>query len=244
MLPLLMLVTQLGVGAAPPARLPLTPILTIRRLPPAEVKGRPVRIVGVVTHWSRTLNDGFVQDDTGGIYLTPTRPPLPLRPGDRIEVTGVSDPGEFAPCIIPRRFRVLGRGTLPDAEPFDLDPETAGRLDGQYVHVNAYAYGVERLHAHRPVRRHRGRPRRDLRPRQPPCRPCPSGRQERPLPGRVRAGVRPDAPHDRRADAVVGVVAGRHPRDASRAARRPRSPGRLPAQAISPARTRRPGRYG
>jgi signal transduction histidine kinase len=37
---------------------------------------------------------------------------------------------------------VLGRGTLPDAEPFDLDPETAGRLDGQYVHVNAYAYGV------------------------------------------------------------------------------------------------------
>src|SRR5688572_749046 len=136
MLLLLMLATQLGVGAAPPTQLPLTPVLTIRRLPPAEVKGRPVRLVGVVTHWSRSFHDGFVQDDTGGIYLTPIRLPWPVGPGDRIEVVGVTDPGEFAPCVIPRSVSRLGRGHLPAAEPFNLHPEAAGRLDGQYVHVH------------------------------------------------------------------------------------------------------------
>src|SRR3954452_12136961 len=96
-MPPLLLVLAALAAAPPPAPAPLTAVLAVRRLAPPVVAGRPVRLVGVITHWNPALNDGYLQDDTGGIYLTPTLPRRNFRPGDRIEVRGVADPGDFAP---------------------------------------------------------------------------------------------------------------------------------------------------
>src|SRR6266404_2955147 len=54
----------------------------------------PVVVTGTVTlaepNWKGTF---FVQDSTSGVFVTSTNPP-PL-PGDVVQVSGVSDPGNY-----------------------------------------------------------------------------------------------------------------------------------------------------
>jgi diguanylate cyclase (GGDEF)-like protein len=52
----------------------------------------------------------FVRDSTGGVYVRlPKRPVLPLRGGTQVEITGVSEPGNFASSVGDAKIRVLGQ---------------------------------------------------------------------------------------------------------------------------------------
>jgi putative ubiquitin-RnfH superfamily antitoxin RatB of RatAB toxin-antitoxin module len=115
----------------------------IRKLAPEEAKsGRTVKLSGVITHINPHLNDFFLQDNSAGIYVQPTDLAKGLSLGDRVELEGVTDPGDFAPCIHANKITQLGQGKLPDAFAYTLVTEESRWLDAQWVQVSVVVRGV------------------------------------------------------------------------------------------------------
>ena len=102
-------------------------------------KNWPVRLVGTVTicdaFWS---GEFFLQDDTGGIFIDNKFSPLRPIPGDELEVTGVSEPGSFAPIVAKPKWRLIKKGELPTPKLVSLDQLMTGAEDGQRVEVAAW----------------------------------------------------------------------------------------------------------
>jgi signal transduction histidine kinase/CheY-like chemotaxis protein len=99
--------------AIPDSGLPvLTQVNQVKRLTPDEArKLYPVRVRGVVNLYLPQAKALFIQDSTGGIYVTlqgaPAQSPAP---GAQVEITGLSHPGEFAPSIQHAKVRVMSAG--------------------------------------------------------------------------------------------------------------------------------------
>jgi signal transduction histidine kinase/CheY-like chemotaxis protein len=96
-----------------------TSIQNIKRIPNADAqKGYPLHIQAVVTNWDPSRFNFFVQDNTAGIYvyIPDVRDPR-LGFGQRVEITGKSGRGSFAPVIRPEVVKVLGKGKMPAAVP-------------------------------------------------------------------------------------------------------------------------------
>ncbi|MFQ3670174.1 MAG: histidine kinase [Verrucomicrobiia bacterium] len=105
----------------------LTSIEAIRNLPPAEAdRGLPVQVSGVVTYLEPNRPLAFIQNGPHAIYVSPPfvdalNPEVPLvdlAVGDKVEVTGITMAGGFAPAIRARpgesvRVRREGRMGLP-----------------------------------------------------------------------------------------------------------------------------------
>lgn len=131
----------LGVWQPPP----LTFAQRVRNLSPEEAKAaRPVRLRGVVTHINPQLNDFFLQDDSAGIYVHPTPMASGLKQGDRIELIGNTDPGDFAPCVTSSKITLLGPGKLPDPLPFNLCAEDSRWLDAQWIQASVVIRGARK----------------------------------------------------------------------------------------------------
>lgn len=107
----------------------------------------PVTVRGVVTFFNETLFSRFIQDSAAGIYLfispdSPLEIP-PLMPGQVVEVQGVSDPGEFAPVIIPQSVRIIGETNLPVPKPVTFEQLASGAEDSQFVEISGVVRSVE-----------------------------------------------------------------------------------------------------
>ena len=100
--------------ASPDPGLPLlTQVAQVKQLTPDEAARRyPVRVRGVLNLSSVPSKTVFVQDSTGGIYVALVDTPPILEPGTRVEVAGLSHPGDFAPSIHQASVRVLSPGHL------------------------------------------------------------------------------------------------------------------------------------
>lgn len=116
----LLLGALLAAGLRAQEAAPLTTARAVRELPVEEAsKGLPVRLRGVVTFADRQTH--FIADETEGMYIHwgyTTQNPLPLVPGMRVEVTGVTTQGLFAnnltgPGGVDVQITVLGHGPLP-----------------------------------------------------------------------------------------------------------------------------------
>jgi signal transduction histidine kinase len=126
------------------AREPITTIAGVRALTPDEsASALPVRIRGVVTFSNHLVATLFVHDGEHGIYLD--QGGLLNRgiavwpePGDRIEVTGVTGNGIFAPVVrCTSEVRIETKGDLPAPRPVaGLELATPG-LDCDWVTVDA-----------------------------------------------------------------------------------------------------------
>ncbi|HUR54220.1 MAG TPA: response regulator [Gemmataceae bacterium] len=113
---------------------PLTLAQQVRNLSPEQAaRKRPARLTGVVTYANAAVGDFFVQDSSAGIYVHPSKHGLDLKPGDLVAVEGVSDAGDFAPCVTPSGVKVVGKGKLPDPLPYSLLTDDSRWLDGQWV---------------------------------------------------------------------------------------------------------------
>ena len=114
----------------------LTNVVQVKRLSVKEAeRHHPVRLRGVVTYfeWNADwlLYTAILQDETGGISFSPGRTGpdvLKLKPGQQVEIEGVSAQGQFAPEVrgpgkfgTPVRAKVLGTVPEPDAQA--LTPE-------------------------------------------------------------------------------------------------------------------------
>ncbi len=122
-----------SVAQTPPAV--LTNAAQIRALAPEVARLKlPVQLRAVVTliggDASKTI---FVQDETGGSFLSGTRTTRGLEPGTFIEATGVTYAGLFVPGVRADAIRVLGRRALPRAVSASFDDLLSGRLHYQRV---------------------------------------------------------------------------------------------------------------
>ena len=117
-------------------------VAQIRALSPSEAsQGLPVLVRGVVTHYDPALPDLFVQGATGGIYVA-CQKGVAVKQGDRVEVAGITGPGEFAPVIENPQIRVLGADVLPPPAKVSLEDLASGSYDSAWVEVHGTVLSV------------------------------------------------------------------------------------------------------
>jgi hypothetical protein len=124
----------------------LTAVGKIRGLPPTEAERRyPVRLRGVVTYFDPLWAMMFVQDSTGGIFVDAQNLGEAFAAGDFVEVSGWSDPGNYAPEIIRPTIRRLGRAALPRPTLVPLEQLLTGTEDSQWVETRGVVRSINRL---------------------------------------------------------------------------------------------------
>jgi PAS domain S-box-containing protein len=110
----------------------------------------PVHLRAVVTYYDPDTDPRvgafFACDQTGCIcVLVPPRPILSIRAGTIIDMTGVSEPGNYAPVVLGSEIHVVGQTHLPINPPRRSMTELlTGADDGQWVEVEGVVHSVER----------------------------------------------------------------------------------------------------
>ena len=132
---------ELARGVEGPA--PLTSIRGVKSLTPEDAAGRlPVRLRAVVTSVNPDVGDLFLQDDTGGVYVSPTPLAAQVGSGDLVEVSGVTDPGGYAPLVIAESIERVGRAQLPAPLPATAQMLAQGELDSQRIQLEGLVSGI------------------------------------------------------------------------------------------------------
>lgn len=122
----------IGFGQTPE---PIRTAQELRTLSPTEAAARrPVRLQATVTQLSPERSI-FIQDSTGGAFLSSRRHVPSLYPGLQIEVEGVSYPGLYVPGIEPTSVRVIGEGPLPAPRAVTMEQLAAGTFHYERVEV-------------------------------------------------------------------------------------------------------------
>jgi signal transduction histidine kinase len=108
----------------------------IRRLSKSEAaRGYPVRLEAVVTYSDPQWRTLFVQDTSGGIFVTPAGSTTYIRPGQHVQIRGMSAEGDFAPVVCKATMKVLGEAPMPVPARVGLDQLLAGQFDCQWVEI-------------------------------------------------------------------------------------------------------------
>ena len=135
-------------GASPAAgAMPttLTSVDAIRRLTPEQAsRALPVSLEAKVTYWDPGWKLLFVQDATAGIFVAGHTGTPETAPGDVVQLTGVTNPGDFAPVIAARRLTVVRRSALPAPPRASSDELLTGQYDGQWVEVGGVIRSISR----------------------------------------------------------------------------------------------------
>lgn len=120
------------------ASLVLTNVAQVRQLTSKEAaKALPVNLKGVMLAESDPRTRAImIADETGGLYLLANSGLFaPYRRGDLLEVSGVSDPGEFAPIVKVSQARKIGTSTNPPPRTVSYHQLLTGALDAQWVEL-------------------------------------------------------------------------------------------------------------
>jgi signal transduction histidine kinase/ActR/RegA family two-component response regulator len=143
-------VDALGTRTAAPAgqRRLLTTAAAIKGLSSGEAAaGHAVTLRAQITVMDPAWTVLFVQDATSGIFVftrSLTHPMPTCRPGDWVEIVGVTGPGEFAPTIAAHQMRVTGPGSLPRARAVPLHQLLSGGEDSQFVEMSGVIRSMAR----------------------------------------------------------------------------------------------------
>jgi signal transduction histidine kinase len=128
----------------------LDTVAKVRALSPEEAaRGLPVRLEATVIYFDPHCLSLFVRDDTACTYVRPSSPTgglyasIPMKPGSRVRIEGVTDPGEFFPVIKQQRIELLGDAPLPEPRRISESELFSPSLDSQWVEVPALVTGVE-----------------------------------------------------------------------------------------------------
>jgi hypothetical protein len=120
----------------------LTQVRQVRNLSPRQAsQSVPVSIRGIVTGVPGWRNSFFVQDATAGISVD-RADHAEVRVGDRVQVTGVSNPGLFAPLIMASRVVVEGHGPPPPARRVAYADMAGGAKDSQWIEVSGVVHST------------------------------------------------------------------------------------------------------
>ncbi len=108
----------------------------------------PVHLRAVVTYYDPYIDVRhaaiFVHDASGGVFVSiPARPILSIKPGTLVDITGVTNAGDYASVISSNDLRTVGQSSLP-ASPrkVTLTQLLTGALDCQWVEVEGRVRSV------------------------------------------------------------------------------------------------------
>jgi signal transduction histidine kinase len=124
------------------AKLPeLTKVSDVRDLSPHEASiGYPARVTGVLTYYDPAHFMQFIQDDNAGIYVDVSRLPNDAKgpaAGQRVEVSGFSGSGDYAPIIHAQSIQVLEQQSpFPTPRPTTVQMLMTGAEDSQWVSLH------------------------------------------------------------------------------------------------------------
>ena len=107
--------------------------------------GVPIRIRSTVTYAEPDAYLLFVEDETGGLYVHPNGLELDLKPGDRIELEGVTDAGEFAPIVRATNVVHIGERALKVPNRVSIQDVYSGSEDSQSVRLEGVIRKIETL---------------------------------------------------------------------------------------------------
>lgn len=121
------------------------PISEVERLPDNKLDGRfLVRIQGVVTN---PIPGGYalvMQDETRAIFVDLNRiRPAPILLGERIEIEGFVQAGEFSPFLNATKLTRLGLGVMPTPLVPTREEILNGSLHSQYVLIEGYVLALD-----------------------------------------------------------------------------------------------------
>jgi diguanylate cyclase (GGDEF)-like protein len=124
----------------PQNQAPLTRVSQIRGLTALQAaQARPVHLIGVVTALSGFKDSLFLEDATGGIDVDRNRSAM-VKIGDLVDLTGVTNPGHFAPTVMADEVRVLGPGRLPEPRRVSFAEMMGGEQDSQWIEVEGIVH--------------------------------------------------------------------------------------------------------
>jgi signal transduction histidine kinase len=121
----------------------LTSIRQVREISPEQAaQGYPAHLRGVVTFCDSKADLGlFLQDGPTGIYVK-LGEGTNVNAGDKLEIEGPTQPGDYVPMVYANRVRLLGRATLPKADPLGYEELASGKEDCQWVEVQGVVRSV------------------------------------------------------------------------------------------------------
>ncbi len=139
----LLWMTVVGLGAQET----LSTLSSLRQLSAEEAAAAvPVQIEGTVVGLEPSSPfHFFVHDGTTGCFVKthPSARSLTLTPGDRVSITGLSDPLGYYPSIRDGRIHLLGKAPLPSPITPAVGDLFAPHLDSAWVEVPAVVTGYE-----------------------------------------------------------------------------------------------------
>ena len=134
---MLVICAAISVRAESPPTPPLTTAAAVRMLSPAEAaKGYPVKLSGTLLLVTRQRDALVLRDEGEGIYVELNYViGNSRRPGDRLEISGVTSAGNFAPTVRAKQITWVGAGPLPPPRPTTIAELNAGGFDAAWVEI-------------------------------------------------------------------------------------------------------------
>jgi PAS domain S-box-containing protein len=134
-----------AVSGAQPSKRPLTAAIAVHHLSRSDAaKALPALLRGTVTAVMPEWGGFALQDATDGLYVSAAQmnPRPNLQVGQRVELSGQSHPGNFAPIVVAESVRVLGTGPLPEPIRARWRYISSGACDNSYVQVEGVVRSV------------------------------------------------------------------------------------------------------
>ena len=101
----------------------------------------------VLTYYDPTWQMAFVQDRTGGVYVSlhgsanGSGEPRTLRAGDHVRLRGLSGAGDFAPVVQSPSFEFIEHSALPSPSTTLAEMIFSGQADSQWVELEGIVQG-------------------------------------------------------------------------------------------------------
>lgn len=126
----------------------LTTIASVRQLSVEEArKGYPVRLEGVVTFTKAATPSSphtfFLQDGDDAIFVVFLGPATAIAPGDWVQVTGRTDPGDFARIVFGQTLQRVRSGALPPVATRSMARLRTGVEDSKWVEVEGVIRAIQ-----------------------------------------------------------------------------------------------------
>lgn len=125
-----------------PAQHILVTARAVHNLPPdVAARDLPVHLRAVVTYYDPYIDTRhaaiFVHDASGGVFVSvPARPILSIKPGTLVDITGVTNAGDYAAVVSSDQVRPVSQSSLPANPPkVSLTQLLTGVLDCEWVEV-------------------------------------------------------------------------------------------------------------
>jgi len=112
--------------------------------PEAAARRIPVHVRATVTYVNPATALLFVQDPTGITYVSARRSvEFNLRPGDLVDLAGVTAPGQFAPVTAGSSVERVSLSSMPAPALVAFDELFSGRMDSAWVQTEGVVQSVE-----------------------------------------------------------------------------------------------------